>query len=109
VRAAARPDGIQQMSKIIVNVGQQMDGMTFRLSPKTRAALSSHLPSQSLPSSIFVSYETTSDLEHAHEPIWKHIVMMLTGLNEGQITKLGGFKFVTPTDDKVLFELKALH
>jgi hypothetical protein len=96
------------MGKIIVDVGKQMDGMTFRLSPRTRLALSSHSHGQSLPASVFVSYDTQLDLKASHDLIWKHVVMMLTGLTEKQITKLGGFKFVTPPDNEILFEAKAL-
>jgi hypothetical protein len=109
VRAEARPDESQQMAKIIVDVGQQMYGMTFRLSPKTRIALSSRSQSQSLPSSVFVSYETQLDLKSPHRPIWRHVVMMLTGLDEEQITQLGGFQFVMRPDAEILFESNALH
>ncbi len=97
------------MAKIIVEVGKQMDGVTFRLSPQTRALLSPRFRSEQVPASIFVSYETKSDFEHFHGPLCEHVVMILTGLNEQQLTNFGGFRFVTPTDDKVLFDSHALQ
>ena len=57
------------MSKIVVEVGKQMDGVTFRLSPKTRAFLSSRFGNLPSPSSVFVSYETASNFEHYHGPL----------------------------------------
>ena len=96
------------MSKIVVEVGKQMDGATFRLSPKTRAFLSSRVPSPPPASSIFVSYETATDFKHYHGPLWKHVAMILTGLSESELQELGGFEFVTPTDNKVLFESTAV-
>jgi hypothetical protein len=92
------------MPRIIVEVGKQMDGATFRLSPKTRAFLRSHFEDLPSPSSIFVSDETASDFAHYHGPMWEHLVMILTGLNEKQLSELDGFEFVTPMDGKVLFE-----
>ncbi len=92
------------MPKIVVEVGKQMDGATFCLSPKTRAFLRSRFKDSPSPSSVFVSYATASDLEHYRGPLWEHVVMILTGLNEKQLSELGGFEFVTPMDGKVLFE-----
>ncbi len=97
------------MAKIIVEVGKQMDGMTFRLSPKTKIALSSRPQSQPLPSSVFVSYDTKSDFEQIHEPLSEYIVMILTGLHERQIAKLGGFQFVLRPNDEILFDSNAQH
>ena len=93
------------MSKIIIEVGEQMDGATFRLSPKTRAFLSSRFKNLRPPTSVFVSNETTSDFEHYYGPLREHLVMILTGLGESDLQKVGGgVEFVAPVDGKVLFE-----
>jgi hypothetical protein len=92
------------MSQIVVEVGKQMDGATFQLSPHTRVTLASE-PGKQLPaSSVFVSYESRHDFESAHGPFWSHIVALLTGLSEDQIRQMGGFSVVSPTDDEILFE-----
>ncbi len=90
------------MSKITVEVGEQMDGATFRLSRKTRAFLSSRFKNLRPPFSVFVSRETASDFEHYYGPLSEHVVMILTGLSEGELKKMGGFEFVTPVGGKVL-------
>ena len=92
------------MSTIIVEIGKQMDGATFQLSPQTRTALATQTGRQLLTSSIFVSYDTKRDFEAMHGPFWSHIVALLTGMSEDQIRKMGGFSVVSPTDDQVLFE-----
>jgi hypothetical protein len=97
------------MPKITVDVGKQMDGATFRLSPKTRAFLSSRFKNLPPPSSVFVSYENASDFEHYHGPLWEHLVMILTGLDENQINELGGFEFAEPVGGKVWFESRCDH
>ncbi|HMD98779.1 MAG TPA: hypothetical protein VKM93_15790 [Terriglobia bacterium] len=93
-----------KMAKIVVDVGEQMNGITFRLSPKTRAFLSSRLTKIAPPSSVFVSHETASNFENYPGPLWEHVAMILTGLSEKKLKELGGFEFVTPVGGKVWFE-----
>jgi len=91
------------MSKIVIEVGEQMDGATFRLSPKTRVFLCSRFKNLRPPTSVFVSKEIASDFEHYYRPLREHLVMILTGLPESDFQRVGGVEFVTPEDGKVLF------
>lgn len=95
------------MSQIVVEVGKEMNGATFRLSPKARAMLASRFPERSPASSVFVSFDARENFEHMHGPMWTQIVMLLTGLSEAQIQDLGGFTFVIPSDSEVLFDSNA--
>lgn len=92
------------MSQIVVEVGKQMEGATFQLSPHTRVALSSETGKQLPAASIFVSYDAKHDFDSAQGPFWNHIVALLTGLSEDQIRKMGGFSVVSPAGDEILFE-----
>ena len=92
------------MSKIVIEVGEQGDGATFRLSPKTRVFLSSRFKNLRPPTSVFVSKEIASDFEHYYGPLREQVVMILTGLGESELQKVGEVEFVTPADGKVLFE-----
>jgi hypothetical protein len=92
------------MAQIVVEVGKQMDGATFQLSPQTRASLASQTGKQLPAASIFVSYDTRKDLEKTQGPHWGHIVALLTGLSEDQILRMGGFTILSPTDNEILFE-----
>ena len=92
------------MSAIVVEIGKQMNGATFQLSPQTRVALAAQTGKQLPASSVFVSYDPRSNSEAKNGPFWSHIVALLTGMSEAQIRKLGGFSVVSPTDNEVLFE-----
>ena len=92
------------MPKIIIEVGEQMNGATFRLSPKTRVFLSSRFKNIRPPTSIFVSNETASDFEHYYGPLREHLVMILTGLPESDLQTVGAVEFVDPADGRVLLE-----
>jgi hypothetical protein len=95
------------MAEIIVDVGRQMDGATFRLSPQTRARLTAQKMGSPLATSLFVTFPIREAFERHHGPMWNQIVMLLTGLSEDQIEALGGFRFVDPAGSEVLFEYHA--
>jgi len=92
------------MAKIVIDVGKQMDGATFRLSPKTRVFLSSRFKNLRPPTSVFVSNETASDFERYYGPLREEIVTILTGLRESDLQKVGEVEFLDPADGKVLLE-----
>lgn len=91
---------------IVVDVGKQSNGATFRLNHRTKSMLTSCIPGWSPPSdSLFVAADRQWDYERMHGPMWAQIVMLLTGLNEEQVRDLGGFRFVSPADDdEVVYE-----
>jgi hypothetical protein len=95
------------MFPIVIEVGKQTNGATFRLSPRTEAVLASQTSDWSPASSIFVSFDTQWDFDRLHGPMWTQIAMLLTGLSEEQIQNLGGFIFMSPTDKEVVFESRA--
>jgi len=95
------------MPEIIVDVGRQMDGATFRLSPKTRVMLAGRNLGKPLATSVFVTFDTKEAFERKHGSMWNHIVEMLTGLTKDKIEELGGFRFEDPADREVLFESRA--
>ena len=86
------------MSPIIVEVGKQTNGATFRLSPRTETRIRSQV------SSVFVSFERSWRFECLARPTWTHIVVLLTGFDEEEIRDRGGFRFLIPIDNEVVFE-----
>lgn len=92
------------MVSIVIEVGKQRNGVTFQLSPWTEMMLASQLTSGVPPSSVFLEFEKTWSLEHVLGTMWSQVVTLLTGLDEAQIRDLGGFQFVDPAEDEVLFE-----
>lgn len=95
------------MPQIIVNVGRQMQGITFQLDPHTRAMLAARNPAARPVSSVFVAFDTRQAFEQHQGPRWALIVMLLTGLNAKEIAELGGFRLVDPVAEETLFQSKA--
>jgi hypothetical protein len=94
----------EDVAKIVIEVGEQMDGATFRLSPKTRMFLSSRFKNLRPPTSVFVSNETASNFERYYGPLRGQLVLILTGLRESDLQEVGEVEFVDPADGKVLLE-----
>jgi hypothetical protein len=56
---------------------------------------------------IFVRYETRSDSQSLHGPMWDQIAMLLTGLKFQQIEELGGIQIFDSGELKVIAILRS--
>ena len=92
------------MDRIIIDVGRQREGYTFRLSPRSKYELLKQFPNRPLPKSMFTSYETKGDFESTHGSVLPHVAMVLTGFSEDQLEELGGVVFVDPVSGEELFD-----
>ena len=93
------------MDRSIINVGQQLDGYTFRLHPRSKAELLKRFPGRPLPTtSIFTSYETKYLFESMYSSVLPHVAMVLTGFSEDQLEELGGFVVTDPVSGEKLFD-----
>lgn len=90
------------MSSLLINIGRQSDGCTYQLNPRSRAEIRNKFPGVHSAPSIFVGYETQSDFESLHGPMWKQIAMMLTGLSWDQIEAMGGVSMYDPMASEVM-------
>jgi hypothetical protein len=89
------------MSTLLINIGRQSDGCTYQLNPKSRAEVRRRFPGVRSVPSIFVGYETRSEFESIHGPMWKQIAMMLSGLTWEQIEEMGGVSMYDPMASEV--------
>ncbi len=88
------------MDHIVIYVGRQKDGCTYQLHPSSRARIRMSFPNAHITPSIFVGYETQSDFEVFHGPLWDQVTQILTGLSLAEIESLGGFRIFDPTTGK---------
>ena len=93
----------RQMSKVAIYVTEQLDGYTCALDPWSRESLKIQ-DSETLPASVFISYETKRHFEFFNGPIWKHTVEILTGYSAKELRAFGGVVFVDPKTLDTLFE-----
>ena len=84
------------MSTIVINIGRQSDGCTYQLNPRSRVEIQSQFPGVHPAPTVFVGYESQSDFEQIHGPMWKQVAMMLTGLSWEQIEEMGGASLYDP-------------
>jgi len=95
------------MAQIVVEVGKQMNGATFQLSPRTRMMLAKRDLGVTPATSVFVAFDTKKAFEDRLGQMWPQIVVLLTGLTAEEVENLGGFSIVNPADDEVLFQSHA--
>ncbi len=95
---------VLQMKDIVIDVGRQLDGFTFRLNPESRIKMREEFPDMSPASGVFISYENRQNFEKIGKAVWKHVAMLLTGLSDSQIDEFARFVFVSPADGKKIFD-----
>jgi hypothetical protein len=84
------------MRSLVINIGRQSDGCTYQLHPRSRTEIKKRFPEAHLVPTLFVGYDTQSDFETLHSPMWKQIAMILTGLTWEQIEESGGLSMYDP-------------
>ncbi|MDM8526229.1 hypothetical protein QUF80_22865 [Desulfococcaceae bacterium HSG8] len=97
------------MEYLIIDVGKQLDGFTFRLNPGSRIKLEERFPGTRPVSSVFVSYDTyeEKDFGMLPESVWKYVALMLTGFSDSRFEKSGdGFVFFDPLNNKEIFKTR---
>ena len=94
------------MDKLVVEVGRQLDGCTFRLSPRTRTGLEDKLSNMPPATGIFIEIDTSDSFAQIHGPMWEQILSLLTGLSLFEIEKLGAYEFVDPVTRDVIYRHK---
>ena len=117
--------------RIIISVGKDWDGFTFRLRPKSKQWLmgagyktkgmgstkrSSLTPAplpeyrergfEPLMSQVSISFDEKKKIEELGGPIYKYIVEMLTGMTLENLNKLGGVIFADAETEKVIHDTK---
>jgi len=88
------------MSPIVIHVGRQHDGCAYELNPRSRAEIKRRFPEARMAPSVFVGYDTQSDFESLHGPMWRQIAMLLAGLSWSQIEEMGGIEIYDPVHDE---------
>lgn len=83
-REPAEPDASQN---IIVAIGFQNEGVTYRLHPTSATRIRDAFPEVRVAPSVYVGYTTRADFEALHGPMWPQIVILLTGLDGNKLHK----------------------
>ena len=70
---------------IIVAVGFQSEGATYRLHPTSAARIRQAFPGARVAPSVYVGYTTRDEFEALHGPMWPQIVILLAGVDSDKL------------------------
>lgn len=90
--------------KVKILVGRQGDGCTYSLHPASRRLILQRFPGVHPAPSVFIGYETRDDFERYQGPMWGQIALLLTGLSENQLRKIGGFLIYDPMSETIIYD-----
>ena len=88
---------------VLIDVGTQRDGYTFRPDPRSRVWLEKTYPNLPRVASVFIGFDQHQDLQQIPQSIWQQIVQLLTGLSFVEINNIGGFVVTNPQTEQEVF------
>ncbi|MCK6529130.1 hypothetical protein L6R50_16770 [Myxococcota bacterium] len=98
MRAGSDPSA--SLEPILVLFGQQADGCSYALHPRSRRIIDHRFPGVHPAPNVFIGYDTLLDFERIHGPMWPQVATMLTGLTREQIRDLGGAVLFDPVNQR---------
>ena len=94
------------MAALVINVGRSFDGWVFELEPRSRQKVQAAYPPITPVGRVAIGYETRSDFEQVHGPIWNQVAILLTGLSPQRLSKIGDCRFVDAMTGRTLYPLR---
>jgi hypothetical protein len=79
------------------------EGTEFRLEPASQERILLHFPNARVVGQVTFPTQVRNDYERQHGPVWDQVVILLTGIPDEAVTRLGGVRIVTP-EGRVLYE-----
>jgi len=107
MHAGTHPAKVDEDTRIVVYQSTDRSGSTFALSPEARRMLQERFGTKfhGAPR-IFIAHEIRDeirdDLERLHGRLAKHLVMLLTGLDDDLLGQVGDIEFRDPVTDRRL-------
>ena len=89
--------------RVLIDVGIQRDGYTFRPDPRSRVWLEKNYPTLPRVASVFIGFDQHQDLQQVPPSIWRQVVQLLTGLSFEEINNIGGFVVTNPQTEQEVF------
>lgn len=103
MRASARSAKVKRAPKIVVYQSTNREGSTFALSPDAEEMLEERFGEKLRAAPrIFVAHETRRDLKRLHGSLAKHLVMLLTGLDDESLSQAGEIEFRDAVTEQLL-------
>jgi hypothetical protein len=71
------------------------EGTEFRLEPTSQERILTHFPNAHPAGKVPFPAQVREDYERQHGPVWNQVIMVLTGIPEEAVARLGGVRVVT--------------
>ena len=94
--------------RIIIAVGKDWDGFTFRLRPKTREMLRAEYPDAKMLPQVSISYDGKAGFDVIEEPVFRHVLEMLAGINYNELQRAGGARFLDAVTEELVYDTVGL-
>ena len=72
-----------------------IQGSLFRMDPKSQARVMHHFPNAKLAGEVLFPADVRHDYERRHGSVWDQVIMMLTGIPDESIDRLGGVRILS--------------
>ncbi|NEQ67116.1 MAG: hypothetical protein F6K21_16735 [Symploca sp. SIO2D2] len=83
-------------NEVIIDVGHQLNGYTFRLAPKSEQLLAQLFAEAFSPTTLFISSETEQEFTTTYSAKWLPIWMLISGLSEAHLKSIDKIVFQQP-------------
>ncbi|MEM7531515.1 MAG: hypothetical protein AAF639_05025 [Chloroflexota bacterium] len=95
------------MNSIVIDMGKQLEGYTFRLHPLSRQWLQKQYPTTKPVKSIFISFDTRGKMDDIQSLMWPQILALLTGLSG--LDELNQFSVINPVTGQEVYNSRSHH
>jgi hypothetical protein len=79
------------------------EGTEFRLESSSQERIIAHFPNARVVGKVAFPAQVRQDYERQHGPVWDQVILLLTGIPDEALERLGGVRIVTP-DGSLLHE-----
>jgi hypothetical protein len=93
------------LAPLVIWAIQTAEGTLFRLDPKSQARVMHHFPNARLggeyllherePRELLFPRQVRDDYERQHGPVWNQVIIILTGIPDESIDRLGGVRILS--------------
>lgn len=87
-RVLFQPPEPNASHNLVVVVGFQHEGVTYRLHPVSAARILETFPGVRVAPSVYVGYARRDEFESLHGPMWPQIVTLLTGVGQDRLSPI---------------------
>ena len=92
-----------RLPPVVIYQSADREGSTFALSPDSKRALEARFRSSLRPAPrVFIAHGTDHDFQRIHGSLSRHLLILLTGLEEAQLQEIGDVQFQDPVTERRL-------